>query len=93
MTMRTRTLTNSLASLTVLGVMSLAPSAAAQMGGALDPRGGNIDTGPAINTVTAAPQPSFKTRYPVWMGLASAVIMAGVVMTVSLIPAKRSHQD
>ncbi|MCL4210614.1 MAG: hypothetical protein HRU76_04475 [Phycisphaeraceae bacterium] len=91
--MRTRTLKIGLASLALFGAASLATAASAQMGGALDPRGGNLDSGPAINTVTAAPQPSFKTRYPVWLGLASAVIMAGVVMTVSLIPAKRSHQD
>lgn len=80
------------ASATAAG-LSFVSSALAQGGGVLNPGGGNTQTGPAINTTTAAPQPHFNKQYPVWFGIAVIVALVGGVMTVSLIPSKRSHLD
>lgn len=41
----------------------------------------------------AAPQPKLDKAPPVWLGLLVMVLLLAVVMAVSLMPSKRSHQD
>lgn len=41
----------------------------------------------------AAPQPSLRKAPPVWVGLLIMFLLLAVVMAVSLMPSKRTHQD
>lgn len=41
----------------------------------------------------AAPQPSLQKSPPVWLGLLVIFIMLVMVITVSLMPSRRGHQD
>ena len=42
---------------------------------------------------TAAPSPVLKKAPPAWVGMAVMFILAALVISVSLLPAKRGHQD
>jgi hypothetical protein len=42
---------------------------------------------------TAAPQPTLQKSPPVWLGLLVIFIMLVLVVMVSLMPSRRSHQD
>lgn len=42
---------------------------------------------------SAAPQPSLQKSPPVWLGLLVMFIMLAMVITVSLMPSRRGHQD
>ncbi len=41
----------------------------------------------------AAPQPSLQKSPPIWLGILVIFIMLVLVVTVSLMPSRRSHQD
>ena len=41
----------------------------------------------------AAPPPNLKQAPPVWLGFLVMFVLLAVVMAVSLMPSKRSHQD
>jgi hypothetical protein len=41
----------------------------------------------------AAPQPSLSKMPPVWLGLLVIFLMLAIVITISLMPSKRGHQD
>lgn len=42
---------------------------------------------------TAAPQPNLQKSPPVWLGLMVIFILLVLVITVSLMPSRRGHQD
>jgi len=42
---------------------------------------------------TAAPQPMLKRAPPIWLGLLVMVLLLAIVLAISLMPSKRSHQD
>ena len=42
---------------------------------------------------TAAPPPALRRAPPTWLGLLIMVVLLGLVLAVSLMPSKRSHQD
>lgn len=42
---------------------------------------------------TPAPQPSLKKFPAPWIGMAFMFLMAAIVVVISLMPSKRSHQD
>lgn len=42
---------------------------------------------------TAAPAPTLKRAPPVWLGYLLIAVLLVIVMAVSLMPSKRSHQD
>jgi hypothetical protein len=42
---------------------------------------------------SAAPQPALQKSPPVWLGLLVIFLMLVLVVTISLLPSKRSHQD
>jgi hypothetical protein len=42
---------------------------------------------------TAAPQPNLLKAPPVWLGLLVMFILLAMVVSVSLMPSRRSHQD
>ena len=42
---------------------------------------------------TAAPQPTLQKSPPVWLGLLVIFLMLVGVVTVSLLPSRRGHQD
>jgi len=42
---------------------------------------------------TAAPQPNLQKSPPVWLGLLVIFLMLVAVVTVSLLPSRRGHQD
>ena len=42
---------------------------------------------------TAAPSPNLKKAPPAWVGLGIMFILAALVVSISLLPAKRGHQD
>jgi len=49
---------------------------------------------PAAAFAQAAPEsPSLKRHPPAWLGYAVMFILIIVVMSISLLPSKRSHQD
>ncbi len=41
----------------------------------------------------SVPDPTLRTRSAVWLGYAVMFALAAVVIAVSLMPSKRSHQD
>jgi len=42
---------------------------------------------------TPAPQPSLSKAPPVWLGLLVMFLLLAMVVSVSLMPSKRGHQD
>ena len=42
---------------------------------------------------TAAPAPTLKRAPPVWVGYLLMAVLLGIVLAISLLPSKRSHQD
>ena len=49
---------------------------------------------PVIQSHGAAPPPAQLTSgQPVWIGYAFMVLLVAVILAVSLMPSKRSHQD
>lgn len=49
---------------------------------------------PAIAAAqTAAPSPALRRTPPVWLGLMIMALLLAMVLAVSLMPSKRSHQD
>lgn len=49
---------------------------------------------PAIAAAqSAAPAPNLRRAPPVWIGLLVMAVLLGMVLAVSLMPSKRSHQD
>ena len=42
---------------------------------------------------TAVPQPRISRSPPIWLGYLVMVVLVTLVMVVSLMPAKRGHQD
>ncbi|MHC5023825.1 MAG: hypothetical protein ACYTGG_07925 [Planctomycetota bacterium] len=48
---------------------------------------------PAVALATAPPAPTLRKTAPAWMGYGVIFLLVVVVLTVSLLPSKRSHQD
>ena len=42
---------------------------------------------------TAAPAPALQRAPPVWVGYLLMAVLLGIVLAISLLPSKRSHQD
>jgi hypothetical protein len=42
---------------------------------------------------TAPPQPAIRRGTPAWLGYLVMFVLLSIVITVSLMPSKRSHQD
>jgi hypothetical protein len=42
---------------------------------------------------TAAPQPTLRKAPAAWIGMGFMVLMLAIVIAISLMPSKRSHQD
>ena len=42
---------------------------------------------------TAAPAPALKRAPPVWVCYRLMAVLLGIVLAISLLPSKRSHQD
>lgn len=48
----------------------------------------------AIPTAAAPPQPANNKNTPaVWVGMLVMLLIVGVIVTISLMPSRRSHQD
>ena len=42
---------------------------------------------------TAAPQPTLRKAPAAWIGMAFMFVMLAIVVAISIMPSKRSHQD
>lgn len=65
----------------------------AQGGGILNPNAPTQGGNTAVVPESAAPQPTVRKQYPVWVGYIVIFVIVAAIMGVSLIPSKRSHQD
>jgi len=48
---------------------------------------------PAVAHASAPPQPALQRVAPAWIGFLFIFLLVSVVLAVSLMPSKRSHQD
>jgi FtsH-binding integral membrane protein len=48
---------------------------------------------PAAAIAAAPPTPTLRKTSPAWVGYAVMFVLVVVVLTISLLPSKRSHQD
>jgi len=48
---------------------------------------------PALALAQSAPQPTARKVPPVWLGYLVIFVLLVVVLAVSMMPSKRSHQD
>lgn len=76
--------------LVAISAICLASTSTAQLIPGGQPGAGNTNNQAPAN---AAPQPTVKNLYPVWVGYIVIGLMIAAVMGVSLMPSKRSHQD
>lgn len=52
-----------------------------------------VPTAAALAQAAAPPQPALNRTTPVWIGYLIMFIMLAALVSVSLMPSKRSHQD
>lgn len=75
--------------------LGLCLAAAPVEGQGLDPRAGQgrgeEETDPMA--ARAAPQPTYNDEYSPWIGYVFMFVFVILVMSISIMPSKRSHQD